>query len=94
MIDRLPPDLLCRFVAVAQTGNFFRACERVQLSQIHRRQQIRWLESYRTKGHRTALSYCADQMLGRSEYFGETCALKQKQMQDLSREVGFATPSA
>ncbi len=33
MIDRLPPDLLRSFVAVARTKSFSRAAERVHLSQ-------------------------------------------------------------
>jgi DNA-binding transcriptional LysR family regulator len=44
MIDRLPPDLLRSFVAVAQTGSFTRASERVHLSQSTVSQQIRRLE--------------------------------------------------
>jgi DNA-binding transcriptional LysR family regulator len=32
MIDRLPPDLLHRFVAIAQTKSFSHAAERVHLS--------------------------------------------------------------
>jgi DNA-binding transcriptional LysR family regulator len=44
MINRLPPDLLHCFVAVAQTKNFSRAAERVHLSQSTVSQQIRRLE--------------------------------------------------
>jgi DNA-binding transcriptional LysR family regulator len=44
MIDRLPPDLLRSFVAVAQTVSFTRAAERVHLSQSTVSQQIRRLE--------------------------------------------------
>jgi DNA-binding transcriptional LysR family regulator len=44
MIDRLPPDLLGSFVAVAQTGSFTRAAERVHLSQSTVSQHINRLE--------------------------------------------------
>jgi DNA-binding transcriptional LysR family regulator len=44
MIDRLPPDLLRSFVAVAQTGSFTRAAERVHLSQSTVSQHINRLE--------------------------------------------------
>ncbi len=44
MIDRLPPDLLRSFVAVAQTGSFTRAAERVHLSQSTVSQHIHRLE--------------------------------------------------
>jgi len=44
MIDRLPPDLLRSFVAVAQTGSFTRAAERVHLSQSTVSQHIQRLE--------------------------------------------------
>jgi DNA-binding transcriptional LysR family regulator len=44
MIDRLPPDLLRSFVAVAHTGSFTRAAERVHLSQSTVSQHINRLE--------------------------------------------------